>query len=46
MPEGTFGPRWRLPRHYGTVDLSTQLSAVMLFNLLALAEHLAGEEVK
>lgn len=44
MPENTFGPRWRLPRHYGRVDLSTQLSAVKLFNLVALAERIAADE--
>jgi len=46
MPENVFGPRWRVPRHYGTVDLSTQLSAVKLFNLVALAQALAREEVE
>lgn len=43
-PENVFGPRWRSPRHYGTVDLSTQLSAVKLFNLVALAETMARGE--
>lgn len=46
MPENVFGPRWRVPRHYGTVDLSTQLSAVKLFNLVALAHALEDEEVE
>ena len=33
--DGLFGPRWRGAPHVGTVDLSTHLSAVMLFALTA-----------
>ena len=33
--EGTFGPRWKLPVHSGPVDLSTNLSGVMLQVLTA-----------
>lgn len=33
----TFGPRWEPPPHTGPVDLSTHLSAVMLFNLNQIA---------
>lgn len=37
--QGIFGPRWTGTRHAGTIDLSTELSAVMLFNLTALMKQ-------